>query len=168
VQRPRLTDGRVILRPWEPRDVHGHIAAIDDPEIARWIDYPIPLREEDALAFFGWDALHLGVFGPDDATVLGGVGLDPVDRDAGWAEILWWVARDARRTGVGRAAVQLLVDWAFGGGGLRVVEARIQRPNAASQAFARALGFALVEGVVRREHRGVEVELLRFERRRPE
>jgi RimJ/RimL family protein N-acetyltransferase len=167
MERPRLTDGRVVLRPWEPRDVGGHIAAIGDPSIARWIDFPEPLREEDALEFFGRGTLHLGVFAADDATVLGGVGLDPVDFDAGWAEIDWWVARSARRTGVASAAVALLLDWAFGAAGLRVVEARIQRGNDVSQAFARALGFVPVEGVVRREHRGAEVELLRFERRAP-
>src|SRR5215212_6214565 len=126
MQRPRLTDGRIVLRGWEPRDVAAHIAAIDEPEIARWIDYPLPLREEDALAFFGWEAPHLGVFAADDVTVLGGVALDPLDLETGWAEIAWWVARPARRRGVARAAVGLLAAWAFGPLGVRVLEARIQ------------------------------------------
>ena len=44
---PRLTGGELVVRPCAPRDAAAHAAAIDHDEIARWIDFPRPLREAD-------------------------------------------------------------------------------------------------------------------------
>jgi [ribosomal protein S5]-alanine N-acetyltransferase len=161
-----LRSGDVVVRRWRPADARAHVAALDHDDVARWIDFPRPLREADALAFFARGTPHFGIFGADGLTVIGGVGLDPVhlDRPA-WAEIDWWVTPSARRRGVARTAIGLVVEWAFASLGLARVEARIQRENEASLALAAACGFAPLGSTVRREHRGREVELLRYELR---
>ena len=155
--------GDILVRRWRPGDAAAHVAAIDHDDIARWIEFPRPLSEADAVAFFARDTLHFGVFAADGRTVLGGVGLDPVEGE--WAEIDWWVTPGARRRGVARTAIGLVTAWAFSSLSLARIEARIQRENAASQALAVACGFAPLAATVWRSHRGREVELLRYELR---
>jgi len=153
--------GDVLVRPWREADAAAHVAAIDCDDVARWIDFPRPLTEADALAFFARDALHFAVL--HHGAVAGGVGLDPVRGD--WAEIDWWVRPSSRRRGVARTAIGLVVAWAFESLELGVVEARIQPANVASRALAEACGFVPLGSSVRRAHRGRDVELLRYELR---
>lgn len=155
------------MRPWRPSDAAAHVAAIDHDDIARWIDFPRPLRVEDALEFFARGTLHFGVFAAPGSSpaVLGGVGLHPYDPSRAWAEIDWWVTPAARRRRVARTAILIVARWAFASLALERIEARVQPVNVASRALAESLGFVLLPATARRAHRGAEVELLRYELR---
>ena len=146
---PLLTDGRVIVRPFEPGDAPAVQAACDDPDVAQWIfALPSPYTLADAEAFIA-DARHrlllgerarLAVTGSDHSDLVGSVSLDLFpDRQA--AEIGYWVKREARRTGVALAAARLVIGWAFAEVGVERLELLTYPGNEASQALAGRLGF---------------------------
>ncbi len=154
---PRLPDGRLVVRPFEPDDAPAVRAACDDPDVAHWIHLlPAPYTQADAEWFVA-DARHRLLVGDRarlaicDATtdeLLGSVSLDLfAGRQAG--EIGYWIKREARRSGVALAAARLVVGWAFGPLGLERLELMTYPGNEASQALAAKLGFtreALLRG----------------------
>ena len=146
---PRLTDGRVAVRPFEPDDAAAVRAAADDSDVAHWIfGLPSPYTTAAAEQFIA-DARHrlllserarLAVADADTGEFLGSVSLDLfADRQA--AEIGYWVKREARRTGIALAAARLVIDWAFAKVGVERLELLTYPGNEASQALAGSLGF---------------------------
>ena len=146
---PRLTDGSVVVRPFEPDDAPAVQAACDDPDVAHWIHLlPIPYSLDDARSFIA-DARHrlllgdrarLAITGAENGELLGSVSLDLFpDRQA--AEIGYWVKREARRGGIALAAARLVIDWAFAKVGVERLELLTYPGNEASQALAGRLGF---------------------------
>lgn len=147
---PPLSDGRIALRSWCDADAPRLVAAFRDPEIPRWTFIPAPYSERDAREFIarqrrdrdGGVALAFAIVpAHDEATVLGGTGLEPVDRVIGRGEIGYWVAREHRGRGIATAAVRLLAGWALSGLGLRRLEILAFRGNAASERVAQNAGF---------------------------
>ena len=146
---PRLTDGRLLVRPFEPDDAPAVQAACDDPDIAHWIHLlPAPYTLEDAHAFISDarrrliadESARLAIADARTGELLGSVGMSHfADRQA--AEVGYWVRRGARRRGVALAAARLVIDWAFGEVGLERLELLTYPGNAASQALAVRLGF---------------------------
>ena len=146
---PRLTDGRVVVRPFEPDDAAAVQAACDDPDVAHWIHLlPTPYSLSDARQFIAesrhrlllGERARLAVAGAESGELLGSVSLDLfADRQA--AEVGYWVKREARRTGVALAAARLVVGWAFAEVGVERLELLTYPGNEASQALAGRLGF---------------------------
>jgi RimJ/RimL family protein N-acetyltransferase len=68
------------------------------------------------------------------------------------AEVGYWLVPEARGRGTGRAAVALLVDWAFATLPLDRLEITTTADNSAARGLARSLGFA-EEGVMRARNR---------------
>jgi len=147
---PRLTDGRLLLRPFEPDDAPAVQAACDDPDVARWIfRLPAPYSLADAEWFVAdarrrlaaEERARLAVTGAESGELLGSVSLDLfAERQA--AEIGYWVKREARRRGIALGAARLVVEWAFGELGVERLELLTYPGNEASQALATKLGFA--------------------------
>jgi RimJ/RimL family protein N-acetyltransferase len=79
------------------------------------------------------------------------------------AEVGFWLVPAVRGRGAGRAAVSLLVDWAFGTLGLERLEITTTPDNSGARALAASLGFAQ-EGVLKARNlergRRVDVVLL--------
>ena len=146
---PRLTDGRLVVRPFEPDDAPAVQAACDDPDVAHWIfGLPAPYSLADAERFIAdarrrlaaGERARLAVTDAATGELLGSVSLDLfADRQA--AEIGYWVKREARRRGVALGAARLVVDWAFGDLGIERLELLTYPGNEASQALAGRLGF---------------------------
>jgi RimJ/RimL family protein N-acetyltransferase len=146
---PRLTDGRLVARPFEPDDAPAVQAACDDPDVAHWIHgLPAPYTLADAEWFIAdarrrlaaGERARLGVTDAATGELLGSVSLDRfAGREA--AEIGYWVKRDARRRGVALGAARLVVDWAFDDLGVERLEILTYPGNEASQALAGRLGF---------------------------
>jgi len=146
---PRLEDGRLVVRPFEPDDIPAVRHACDDPDVAHWIHLlPHPYGLADAERFVidsrrrlaAGDRARLAVADAETGELLGSIGLDLfADRQA--AEIGYWVKREARRRGVALAAARLLVRWAFEEVGVERLEILTYPGNAASQALAEKLGF---------------------------
>lgn len=131
-------------------------AACQDPEIPRWTLVPSPYALEDALAWVehaGREAaartgLHLAVLDARDGErLLGSVGFGSLDRAAGYGEIGYWVAREARGRGVSVRAVGLLREHGVRALGLTRVEILSHRDNAASRRVAERAGFAALPGL---------------------
>ena len=146
---PRLTDGRLVVRPFEPEDAPAEREACSDPDVPRWIfGVPSEYTLADAEEFIA-DSRHrlllgerarLAVTDAVTSELLGSVSLDRfADRQA--AEIGYWIKKEARRRGVALGAARLVVDWAFAELGIERLEILTYPGNEASQALAARLGF---------------------------
>jgi RimJ/RimL family protein N-acetyltransferase len=146
---PRLTDGRLVVRPFAPDDAPAVQAACGDPDVAHWIyGLPAAYALSDAEGFIA-DARHrlllgerarLAVTDAAGGELLGSVSLDRfAEREA--AEVGYWVKKEARRRGVALGAARLVVAWAFGDLGIERLELLTYPGNEASQALAVRLGF---------------------------
>jgi RimJ/RimL family protein N-acetyltransferase len=154
---PKLEDGRLIARPFEPNDVPAVRRACDDPEVARWIHLlPSPYTLADAERFVvesrrrlaAGDRARLAIADAATGELLGSISLD-LFMERQTAEIGYWVKKEARRRGVALSAARLVVPWAFDEVGVERLEILTYPGNAASQALAKKLGFrreALLRG----------------------
>jgi RimJ/RimL family protein N-acetyltransferase len=167
---PPLTDGEIVLRSWEPRDVPAVTAACQDPEIPRWTVVPHNYTERHAREFISGTAadlatgreLALAIVDADDR-LLGALGISNFDWADLKAEIGYWMAPEARRRGVGARATRMLAAWALTSLGLERLELLANPENEASQRLAERAGFTR-EGTLRRYRRrhGVREDLVMF------
>lgn len=155
VPNPSLTDGVVTLRPWQLGDVEALIDAIDgDPEITAWLELiPQPYGEREARA---WIAAAASMWRDGTAStfailaagdVVGGCGVNWIDREQGVGDVGYWARSDARGSGYVTRAVLLAARWAFEHGCERL-QLRADSENGASQRVAERAGFTR-EGVQR-------------------
>jgi RimJ/RimL family protein N-acetyltransferase len=148
---PALTDGAVLLRPFEMSDVGDVTAACQDRGISRWTDaVPWPYREDHAR---GWIATHPGlwergdvtpfaIIGADDGNFLGAISLIlPEDRLPATG---YWVARWGRNRGVATAALVVITSWAFDTLGHDAIRLATMLGNVASERVAQKAGFAFI------------------------
>ena len=167
---PPLTDGDILLRPWDRRDVPAITAACQDPEIPRWTVVPPTYTERHARDFVratGADVkagreLALAVVDPDDR-VLGALGMSNFDWSDLKAEIGYWMAPEARRRGIGARGARLLAEWGLRTLQLDRIELLAHPENEASQRLAERAGFTR-EGTLRKYRRrhGVREDLVMF------
>jgi len=154
--RPTLTGLGLVLRPASLDDAPGITAAIQDPEISRWIGaIPSTYTITDARHFVteisdpGWQSgtsrqwlITTGV----TSHVLGVVGLH--ERLVGVHEVGYWLSSQARGRGVATRAVQLVCSYAFDVLRLQRVEWQAMVGNHASRKVAQRAGFRF-EGTLR-------------------
>lgn len=161
-----LTDGRLLLRLPDERDVPSITEACQDPLLARFVPVPVPYTEEHARAFVRerparWQDPHgemtLAIIDAADDRLLGMIGLHA--RDVTMREIGFWAAPWARGRGVMTDAARLVIKFGFEVLGLERVEWWARVGNEASRRVAEKLGFTL-EGTCRAAllHRGERVD----------
>ena len=170
IPRPPLTDGEIVLRPWERRDVPAVTAACQDPEIPRWTVVPHHYTERHARDFIGGTAadiaagreLALAIVDTDDR-VLGALGISNFDWGNLKAEIGYWTVAEHRRRGIGAGGTRLLSEWALRKLGLERLELLANPLNEASQRLAERAGFTR-EGTLRlyRRRHGVREDLVMY------
>lgn len=161
-----LSTDRLLLRPFEGRDVPALFAACQDPEIPRWIPVPDPYEREDAEEFVhhtnpaGWHddtTYNFGVFTRQGALVgsMGLVRLAQLRTAERQAELGFWTAKEQRGKGYTVEAAQAVIDWAFSGLGVERMEWVATAGNEPSRGVALRLGFVM-EGLQRGRivHRG--------------
>lgn len=151
-----LTDGRIVVRRYEP----GDGAALRDAIMASldhlrpWMpwatDEPISVENREAhIARWAalWEAGEEFVYGVAPAgephTIIGGAGLHPRIGPDG-LEIGYWVRVDRTGCGVATATARLLTAAALRLDGIERVEIHHDRANTASVAVPRRLGFRFV------------------------
>jgi len=145
-----LRDGLLVLRPWSDTDADAAALAQAwaDPEIIRWTGVP---ERSDATAAARWIAgeadrrsrgLALDLVIDLDGAVAGEVGLAHVDSAGRTADVGWWVSPSHRGQGVAARAVRLLTRWALSELAIESLTACCHPENPASEAVARAAGFA--------------------------
>jgi RimJ/RimL family protein N-acetyltransferase len=128
---PTLSDGVVTLRSFTLDDLDGCVEHCNDPETTAWTTVPTPYTRADGIDWitkfvpqswmdrsdltFAIEATH-----PDGVRRFsGGISIRP--REDRIAEIGFAVHRAVRGQGVGRRAVNLIVDWAFSSFGIDVI-----------------------------------------------
>jgi RimJ/RimL family protein N-acetyltransferase len=131
VSAPRISDGRVVVRVLEEKDVKPYIAAFDEGEsLLNLVGYEeIPTRERverwlgdswvDPPELQAWEFV---VADAKSDAFLGTIMLHSCDWTNMRAELGFWIAARARDQGVGSAALDLLLGWAFGDLGLERIE----------------------------------------------
>ncbi|HET9103232.1 MAG TPA: GNAT family protein [Solirubrobacteraceae bacterium] len=168
----RLSDGVVALRLMTPTDAPAYARAFrEDPDLGVLLGFDTDPDEAEASrslagvqerASLG-QAVEFAIVAERDAALLGSVLVFQFHRRHRRCEVGFWVARHARRTGVGRRAVALAIDWAFDGVGVERIEMTTTPENPVIPSFARSLGFAY-EGCLRGRNleRGARVDTLHF------
>jgi RimJ/RimL family protein N-acetyltransferase len=168
---PSLSDGVVLLRPWQEADASALALVLNNPEAARWTSTPQPYRESDALAWFAthpdrWRRGLSGAFAITETErnrVVGSAELKVLDWTHCIGEVAYAVAPRDRGKGFATRAVHLMSSWALGEVGLERLELFAHPDNPASQRVALKAGYVR-EGVARsvRIMRGRRVDLVVF------
>ncbi|MBV9682370.1 MAG: GNAT family N-acetyltransferase [Solirubrobacterales bacterium] len=165
-----LTDGQVVLRDYEERDIPEILIAYqDDPHLHLRMGEERPPsgaelgrqaereRADRAIGQRAW----LAILEPGSDTCLGLVRVDTTDWDQSRTEMGIFLAPGMRGRGLGRAALRLAGQWLLGPCGLARVELMIEPGDAAMLASCAAAGFAR-EGILREylRQRGKRVDVV--------
>lgn len=157
---PPLSDGVIVLRPWQCEDapVLASVFGSADADLAYWVDeVPQPYTLADAVAYVdrsqaGWrgevPATPFAVCDVVSADVLGWLGLAWDEAGEGTVVAGYWMRQEARGRGVATRALRLAAAWVFGDLGFERLELRIDTRNEPSRRVAEKAGFTL-EGVRR-------------------
>lgn len=152
-----LRGDRVVLSSPGADDIDRVTECCRDPAVQRWTTVPSPYERDDAEHFVldvvsnGWatgTACTWAIRFEPAGTLMGMIGLDHASDDA--AEIGYWLAPEARGSGVMSEAVSLVCEFGFAdpssagvnaGLALRRIEWHAFVGNVASAAVARRAGF---------------------------
>ena len=149
----RLETPRLLLRPFEEKDIEPFSRYRSDPEVAKYQGWQVPYSLEQAARFVQdmksgtpglpgqWYqfALELKASGE----MIGDCAFKRLAEDARQAEIGFTLARSFQGQGYAHEAVARLLDYLFGDLMLHRVRANIDPLNAASQRLLERLGMRL-------------------------
>jgi [ribosomal protein S5]-alanine N-acetyltransferase len=148
---PPLSDGVIILRPMDERDLPATERAASDAEILKWFDLHTR-SSADYLAAKreAWARRTGASFAICDATrpdrCLGHVFIERDDDGRG--SVGFWLLEDGRGKGRATRAVRLIASWALPEMRLGRLQLHTDPENVASQRVAERAGFTR-EGVLR-------------------
>jgi RimJ/RimL family protein N-acetyltransferase len=139
---------RLKLRAFAAADLAVFAEYRNDPDVARYQDWDLPVTSLDAAVFV---ASQQAVTGPVlgnwvqiaidcDGELVGDVAVG-LDRTGAHAMIGYTLRRARQRLGIGREAVAALVDALFGNAGVHRIEAKLDPHNYASARLVEHLGF---------------------------
>jgi len=165
-----LTDGQVVLRDYEERDIPEILIAYqDDPRLHVLTGEDRPpsgaelgsRAEREAVARAAGERATLTVLESGSETCRGQIKVDEVDWDQDRAGLTIWLAPQVRGRGLGRHALRLAGQWLLGACGLARVEVLAEPGNAPAVKAAQAAGF-VQEGVLRgyQRRRGRRVDTI--------
>ena len=146
VPLPELSDGRVLLRATEPRDLPAIDAGMHDPDVIRWIGPPEGSAEEVLVQnqerwAQGWPTLSIC---EADGTCVGKVWMRFREADRSTGYVGYWLLPVARGRGFASTAVRLLSKWAVRELGVTKVRLTTAPDNERSQRVAERSGFRRV------------------------
>src|SRR5687767_10459389 len=146
MELPTLSDGRVLLRAMEPRDLPAIEAGIHDPDVIRWIGPQLPtaqdvLRQGEERWALGWPTLSICTL---DGTCVGKIWLSVSETDRSTASIGYWLLPAGRGRGLATSAVQLLATWAVAELGITNLRITTAPENERSGRVAERSGFRRV------------------------
>ncbi|GLY29974.1 GNAT family N-acetyltransferase [Kineosporia sp. NBRC 101731] len=151
--QPQIEGDGLLLRPWWAGDESFLVSAYSDPAIQRWHTFSL----DDEPEATGWieraNRKWLTEQGADWAVTdgenqLARIAFRTLDLEYGDAEVAYWVAPRARRSGVASRAVTVLTDWS-GKVGLHRLTLQHSTFNEPSCGVAQRCGFALEGTAVR-------------------
>lgn len=145
----RLDIGNLVLLPWRDADASAIAAAYQaDPEIPRRTGLSYRMTTAEAAAYIAerreaWKAsakAAFGIFG-ESGGLLGSISLLAIDWNNRTAEVGFWLAREARGSGIATQALRRLARWA-GESGLVRLTATVELTNTASKRVLERAQFA--------------------------
>jgi RimJ/RimL family protein N-acetyltransferase len=146
VPLPALSDGRVLLRAAELRDLPAIDAGIHDADVIRWIGPPegsahdVLVQNEERWAQ-GSPTLSICEL---DGTCVGKVWLNIRETDRSTGFVGYWLLPVGRGRGLATSAVRLLSTWAVRELGVRNLRLVTAPDNQRSQRVAERSGFRRV------------------------
>src|SRR5215212_928998 len=146
VALPVLSDGRVLLRPAEHRDLPAIEAAMHDADVLRWIGQPegsahdVLVRDEERWAQ-GSPTLSICEL---DGTCVGKVWMHVPDAGGTTGYVGYWLLPAGRGRGLATGAVRLISDWAIRDLGITNVRLTTAPDNVRSHRVAERTGFRRV------------------------
>jgi ribosomal-protein-serine acetyltransferase len=157
-----LTDGRITLRPCRPGDAEAVCAAVRESiaEVSRWApwcppDYAMsncrPWLETRAAAWMDAKEFDFVILDARDGALLGGCGLNDINRTHNFANLGYWVRTSRTGEGIATAAARLVAKFGFEQLGFSRLEIVVAVENQASQRVAEKTG-ATREGIERNRH----------------
>jgi RimJ/RimL family protein N-acetyltransferase len=155
-EETRLDMGNLVLLPWHDADAAAIAAAYQaDPEIPRRTGFSYRMTTAEAAAYIAerreaWKAsanAAFGIFG-ESGRLLGSISLLAIDWDNRTAEVGFWLAREARGSGIATRALRQLARWAAELGLVRLT-GTVELTNSASKRVLERAHFAHA-GIARR------------------
>ena len=134
-----------LLRPWRVEDARWYVESRDE-EIFRWTEERRDLTLKDAEAGIRQankdpNAVCLAIVDSTSGELLGNIALAFRENNRVSAEIMYWLAPQARGRGLATDAVKLLSAWAFEVLGLERLTLKTRRGNRRSEVVAERAGF---------------------------
>lgn len=155
---PALPFPDLCIRPYQADDAEAFAQAVRESvaSVGPWMPWcHAAYTVDEAHAWFALcereraagSAFEFGLFDAGGA-LLGGAGLNQINRQHNFCNLGYWVRASRQRRGVARGAVRLLAGYGFEELGLTRIEIVIALGNTASEAVALGAG-AVREGVAR-------------------
>jgi RimJ/RimL family protein N-acetyltransferase len=155
-RQPTISDERLTLRPFHPRDAWAMVEWDQDPETQRFLEFPrLPPYDEHlrrawwvirALFRAGYERGERVAYVVVDARSGEPAGsVDLHDIEGNTAELSYMTVRNRRGTGVARDAVRLLCSHARERFGITRITLGHHLDNRASEAVATSTGFSEVQ-----------------------
>ena len=155
----KLTDGKLILRPYSRGDIPALYEAVREsiPEMSPWLtfahkDYSIKETRDwikrNPKEWKKGTSYNFAIIDAGDGKVLGGCGINEVDRLHRRANLGYWVRTSRIGEGGATNAVRLLAKWGFETLKLKRIEILVVTSNQRSLRVAERVG-AKKEGILR-------------------
>jgi RimJ/RimL family protein N-acetyltransferase len=136
-----LTDGVVVLRPADERDIDAIGRGIADPDVLRWIgprtESAREVLERNRRRWIDGTGPTFAICDPDDVCI----GHVWVNTEESAATVGYWLLPEARGRGLATRSVCLISTWAFDVLGLAQLGLVTDAENLASQRVAERSGF---------------------------
>jgi RimJ/RimL family protein N-acetyltransferase len=149
LRRARREDADVIAQGLVDDPTMGAMLGMEpEHENAEWLRGTFPDDDENVPDGEERKSYWFAIDDPESGELIGEIGLVDISWRSKRGSLSVLVLPGARRGGVGRQAIELVVEWAQGELGLHRIELRTLPENAAMQGLAEASGFTR-EGVLR-------------------
>ena len=159
----KLETKRLILRQIKMSDTKDLVDAINNLNISKWLlAVPYPYTIKDAKWFVNHvkeksnekprTSYEFAIILKSENKLVGGTGLNSIDRDQETAEIGYWIAEPCWRQGYVTETTNKLIELAFNKLKLRRLKIPAYKTNQASNGLAKHLGFKY-EGCLRKAMR---------------
>jgi ribosomal-protein-serine acetyltransferase len=158
-KKVELNDGKIVLRPYRMKYVKAAFEAIKESikELSAWLpfaheDYSI--KETRAYVKTRPDewkkgnAYEFAIFDAKDGTIIGGCGLNGINKMNKCANLGYWVKTGCTGRGMATAATLMLAKWGFEALKLNRIEILVAVDNTRSLRVAEKVG-AKREGILR-------------------
>ena len=150
----KITASGICLRSYEAGDADIFAAVVREsvPTVGRWMGWcHAGFNRDDALNWFAvcdktreeQTAYEFGIFSEDGKDLLGGAGLNLINKTHNYCNLGYWIRQSCQGQGIAAKAAQILADVGFKELGLYRIEIVAAEDNHASIAVAKKTGAQL-------------------------